>query len=51
MKGREQERLLDFSVIFESAQIYLNFDMWALFYLRNIPLIEVVSLDFLRFRE
>ena len=33
----EQECPPDFSTIFETAQKQLNFDIWALFYLRNIP--------------
>ena len=39
LKGQGQERSLDFSANFESAQKELNFSMWVSFYLRNIALI------------
>ena len=38
LKGRVQERPLDFSAIFESAQKKLNFAMWVSFHLRNTAL-------------
>ena len=38
LKGRRQEHPLDFLAIFKVLKKYLNFGMWALFYLRNIAL-------------